>query len=306
MHRAVWLAGPARFSLPALLPHPNPFADHNPPCTPSRLSTPVGGLTLALSRENSVKGGQAACASRERSVRDGSVRSVRSSSGRPPSASPLERSVSSGQRTYRGLQLADNRPTEPAHHLRRLEEAFGCGSADWMGNLPPARLADMVRLRLQLEGAGGAVGGPERLLVGSWLQAAGFVLPRPDCLPTRVSLAFELPCYSWTAASTRSHLAPPCKTRLCSAPHQGLPAALAAPATPPRAAPLRPFQRRSARSCLTSSRRRCVVGTLSWRMCVEMPKEAHPVMAFLGTCYGSFAALQPAVWLREPMAMMPS
>lgn len=106
--------------------------------------TPVGGLTLALSRENSVKGGQAACASRERSVRDGSVRSVRSSSGRPPSASPLERSVSSGQRTYRGLQLADNRPTEPAHHLRRLEEAFGCGSADWMGNLPPARLADML------------------------------------------------------------------------------------------------------------------------------------------------------------------
>ncbi len=117
-----------------------------PALAPRCCSTPVGGLTLALSRENSVKGGQqAACPSRERSVRDGSVRSVRSSSGRPPSTSPLERSISAGQRTYHGLQLADNRPTEPHHHLRRLEEAFGCGSAEWMGDPPVARLADMVR-----------------------------------------------------------------------------------------------------------------------------------------------------------------
>ena len=182
---------------------PNPSADHNLPCTPSWLSTPVGGLTLALSRENSVKGGQAACASRERSVRDGSVRSVRSvrSSGRPPSASPLERSVSSGQRTYRGLQLADNRPTEPAHHMRRLEEAFGVGSADWMGDLPPARLADMVRLRLQFEGTGGSVGGQEGAGCGRrWLPVSTRLhsrntckLPNPACLPTRVPEPFNLP-----------------------------------------------------------------------------------------------------------------
>lgn len=131
--------------LQASAPNP-PAAGCNHPLR--HCSTPVGGLTLALSRESSVKGGQAACPSRERSVRDGSVRSgsVRSGSCNPAAGdSPLERSVSGGQRTYRGLLLADSRPGQPGHHMRRLEEAFACGSAEWThGQAAGIPLTDMV------------------------------------------------------------------------------------------------------------------------------------------------------------------
>ena len=167
----------------------------------------MGGLTLALSRESSVKGGQATCASRERSVRDGSVRegSARSGSANP-AASPLERSVSGGQRTYRGLPLADSRPGQPSHHLRRLEEAFSCGSAEWdRGQGAP--LTAMVGL----QGTGGQCGAWQlrysgRLLARSVLAPAA--LPVTSLLPSRPQLdACEQPAPP--AAGLHDPFAPP-------------------------------------------------------------------------------------------------
>lgn len=134
-----------------------------PPCSPCR--TPAGGLTLALSRESSVKGGQAttACApplSRESSVRGGSARSGTSSR---PAASPRERSVSGGQRTYRGLPLAEPRP-----------DPVGCGSTDWMGAPLAPRLADMVSWAAAMAAT--------RLATRRGLQpAAGPRLIQPPC-----------------------------------------------------------------------------------------------------------------------------
>lgn len=95
----------------------------------------MGGLTLALSRENSVKGGQAHAATASGGPRD--------------ALTPSERSVSGGARTYRGLALADQQADLHSLLQRQAEAAArygGCGSSDWMGGLDSARLANMVRL----------------------------------------------------------------------------------------------------------------------------------------------------------------
>lgn len=198
--------------------------------------TPVGGLTLALSRENSVKGGQAAALSRESSVRggSGSVRggSVRSGSTRggqgQAAASPLERSVSGGARTYRGLPLAEPRP-EP--------QAFGGrGSCDWMGAPVPARLSAMVSPWALLQAAAWRAAA---LGLGQHTAAA------PDAAPL-------LPPCSWTRVRRRrlARVAP-CRTSLPAASRRQS-----------RCAPLPPSLRMSGRVCWTSSLRRCGAAAL--------------------------------------------
>ncbi|EFN59349.1 hypothetical protein CHLNCDRAFT_137793 [Chlorella variabilis] len=93
---------------------------------------PMGGLSLALSRESSVRAGSV------RSTRENSVRaSTRESSVRGASGShqhlggggssqqaDLVQTSASGQRTYRGLAVVGGDAGA---------EAAGCGSGDWMG-----------------------------------------------------------------------------------------------------------------------------------------------------------------------------
>lgn len=87
-----------------------------------------GGLSLALSRESSVKAGQKPGGSGAGSA--------------GPGASPHERSVSCGRRSYSGLTLAD------AYSDAVLaQHAGGCGSGDWLGAPMPQRLAEMVSER---------------------------------------------------------------------------------------------------------------------------------------------------------------
>lgn len=92
----------------------------------------MGGLSLALSRESSVRAGSV------RSTRENSVRaSTRESSVRGASGShqhlggggssqqaDLVQTSASGQRTYRGLAVVGGDAGA---------EAAGCGSGDWMG-----------------------------------------------------------------------------------------------------------------------------------------------------------------------------
>jgi hypothetical protein len=91
----------------------------------------MGGLSRALSRESSVRGGSIR-GTQDTSVRaggsrDSSLRSVRRSGGREEVVVAPD-----GQRTYRGLRMAAPEAQE--------DTAVGCGSGEWMGVPPLARM----------------------------------------------------------------------------------------------------------------------------------------------------------------------